>query len=164
MTPNSSLLFHASTHFHATKTISKTLPYSLTESEVDYFPPHHSAQIEFNADSSPNLFHLSLLQNDACPNFFNGGTLQQYRDYRLYVISRFPKLKLLDSTAVTEEERTSAISIYGEVPPPSSNCDPEIDGRGRKKVKAKRTGAKKQPKKTQQPKETRNINEPVWIF
>lgn len=32
--------------------------------------------------STPNLRHLSLLQNEACPNYFTGGTAGQYRDYR----------------------------------------------------------------------------------
>lgn len=31
---------------------------------------------------APNLTYLSMLNNEACPNYFNGGTLQQYRDYR----------------------------------------------------------------------------------
>ena len=31
---------------------------------------------------TPNLKHLSMLDNDACPNYFNGGSLKQYTDYR----------------------------------------------------------------------------------
>ena len=31
---------------------------------------------------TPNLKQLSVLDNDACPNYFNGGTLKQYNDYR----------------------------------------------------------------------------------
>jgi Leucine-rich repeat (LRR) protein len=31
---------------------------------------------------APNLKFLSMLNNDACPNYFNGGTLKQYTDYR----------------------------------------------------------------------------------
>jgi len=30
----------------------------------------------------PSLKHLSMLYNEACPNFFNGGTAMQYADYR----------------------------------------------------------------------------------
>ena len=32
--------------------------------------------------ATPNLRYLSMLGNDACPNYFNGGTLKQYQDYR----------------------------------------------------------------------------------
>jgi hypothetical protein len=31
---------------------------------------------------TPNLKFLSMLGNDACPNYFNGGSLKQYKDYR----------------------------------------------------------------------------------
>lgn len=31
---------------------------------------------------TPNLKFLSMLDNDACPNYFNGGSLKQYNDYR----------------------------------------------------------------------------------
>jgi hypothetical protein len=65
----------------------------------------------------PDLNHLSMLNNDACPNYFNGGTLKQYRglnqrytqliisDYRLYVINRLQSLAILDDQPVTEEEK-----------------------------------------------------------
>ena len=32
--------------------------------------------------SVPNLKYLSMLGNEACPNFLNGGSLSQYNDYR----------------------------------------------------------------------------------
>ena len=31
---------------------------------------------------APNIVHLSMLGNMACPNFLNGGSLVQYKDYR----------------------------------------------------------------------------------
>jgi hypothetical protein len=32
--------------------------------------------------SCPNLKFLSMLQNEACPNYFTSGTPKQYQDYR----------------------------------------------------------------------------------
>lgn len=32
--------------------------------------------------SLPSLKYLSLMKNDAAPSYFNGGSLQQYQDYR----------------------------------------------------------------------------------
>eukprot|EP00009_Paramoeba_aestuarina_P003850 CAMPEP_0201515748 /NCGR_PEP_ID=MMETSP0161_2-20130828/7235_1 /ASSEMBLY_ACC=CAM_ASM_000251 /TAXON_ID=180227 /ORGANISM="Neoparamoeba aestuarina, Strain SoJaBio B1-5/56/2" /LENGTH=163 /DNA_ID=CAMNT_0047912661 /DNA_START=129 /DNA_END=616 /DNA_ORIENTATION=+ len=88
--------------------------------------------------SSPNLKHFSLLQNTACPNFFNGGTLKQYRDYRLYVISRFPQLIMLDSSKVEEEEKSAAKEIYGDVPPPvKKDKDGLYSGGGERRRKKK---------------------------
>lgn len=37
-------------------------------------------------DATPNLRYLSMLGNEACPNFLNNGTLAQYNDYRLEII------------------------------------------------------------------------------
>lgn len=51
---------------------------------------------------------FSMLKNDACPNFFNGGTVEQYEDYRMFVLSRLQNLQVLDSTQVTDEERKKA--------------------------------------------------------
>lgn len=61
----------------------------------------------------PNLTHLSMLKNGACPNFFNGGTPKTYQDYRHFVISKIPKLITLDSSEVTDEERAESKRIYG---------------------------------------------------
>ena len=35
----------------------------------------------------PNLRYLSMMKNDAAPSYFNGGTKQQYLDYRYVGIS-----------------------------------------------------------------------------
>jgi len=66
--------------------------------------------------SCPNLKFLSMLRNKACPNFFNGGTPKQYTDYRKYVIDRLRSLSVLDSSAITEQEREEAYRTYGSLP------------------------------------------------
>lgn len=71
--------------------------------------------IDHLVESVPNIKFLSMLNNDACPNFFNGGTLKQYKDYRHYVISRLRNLETLDDAPVTEEERDEAMRIYGNL-------------------------------------------------
>lgn len=76
---------------------------------------HLAVFIDKVAASCPNLKMFSMLKNAACPNFFNGGTMQQYTDYRLFVLSRLQKLTILDSTPVTEEERQEALNQYGDL-------------------------------------------------
>ncbi|XP_011410047.2 PREDICTED: leucine-rich repeat-containing protein C10orf11-like [Amphimedon queenslandica] len=61
----------------------------------------------------PNLRYLSMMKNDAAPSYFNGGTRQQYLDYRYYTISQIPRLCVLDDTPVTEEERKASGKIFG---------------------------------------------------
>lgn len=56
----------------------------------------------------PNLTHLSLLKNPACPNFFNGKDEDDYAKYRCYVVYRLPSLKFLDHGAVTQAEKAEA--------------------------------------------------------
>ncbi|KAJ3585332.1 hypothetical protein NHX12_014053 [Muraenolepis orangiensis] len=60
----------------------------------------------------PNIKVLSMMDNEAAPSFFNGGSLTQYRDYRQYVISQLPGLETLDHTGVLEEERVQARKTY----------------------------------------------------
>lgn len=69
--------------------------------------------IENLALSCPNLVYLSMMNNKAAPSYFNGGSLIEYNDYRLYVISKLINLKILDSKEVTLEERSQSQSIYG---------------------------------------------------
>ncbi|XP_014776787.1 leucine-rich melanocyte differentiation-associated protein [Octopus bimaculoides] len=64
------------------------------------------------AKSCPKLKYLSLMNNDAAPSYFNGGTYQQYVDYRQYVISQIPTLEILDDKCITDEERGEAEKIY----------------------------------------------------
>lgn len=66
--------------------------------------------------SCPNLRFLSMLQNEACPNFFTNGTPKQYQDYRYYVICRVRTLQRLDDRDVTQEERDEAIKCVSAQP------------------------------------------------
>ncbi|EFC44799.1 predicted protein, partial [Naegleria gruberi] len=56
----------------------------------------------------PNLKIFSMLKNEACPNFFTGGSAEEYEQYRLFVISRLNNLTVLDSSTVTKSEREIA--------------------------------------------------------
>mmetsp|Transcript_4514 Transcript_4514/g.15870 ORF Transcript_4514/g.15870 Transcript_4514/m.15870 type:complete len:335 (-) Transcript_4514:52-1056(-) len=67
-------------------------------------------------DAVPKLRYLSMLGNEACPNFLTGGSLKQYKDYRFYVINRLRNLCSLDSTPITEDERRQALRLYGSLP------------------------------------------------
>jgi len=67
------------------------------------------------AEAVPRLRFLSMLGNQACPNYLTGGTLKQYKDYRLFVLSRLRHLDMLDDAPVTEEERQEAIRLYGNL-------------------------------------------------
>ncbi|GAM18719.1 hypothetical protein SAMD00019534_018940, partial [Acytostelium subglobosum LB1] len=71
-----------------------------------------SVFIDRVAEAMPNLKTLSMLKNEACPNFFNGHSLREYRDYRLYVVHRLKGLTLLDTSPVTDEERSDSAKVY----------------------------------------------------
>ncbi|XP_017326848.1 leucine-rich melanocyte differentiation-associated protein [Ictalurus punctatus] len=60
----------------------------------------------------PNIKILSMMNNEAAPSYFNGGSLTQYIDYRLYVISQIPSLEVLDDTEVQDKERAQARKTY----------------------------------------------------
>ncbi|XP_065806624.1 leucine-rich melanocyte differentiation-associated protein [Labrus bergylta] len=60
----------------------------------------------------PNIKILSMMNNEAAPSYFNGGSLTQYKDYRQYVISQIPGLEILDDTEVLEKERAQARKTY----------------------------------------------------
>eukprot|EP01133_Synstelium_polycarpum_P017351 gene17351-20701_t len=66
-------------------------------------------------DAMPNLRTLSMLKNEACPNFFNGHSLREYKDYRLYVLSRIKSLSTLDSTPITADEISESAKTYGNM-------------------------------------------------
>ncbi|XP_031567501.1 leucine-rich melanocyte differentiation-associated protein-like [Actinia tenebrosa] len=72
-----------------------------------------SVFIESVSKNFPNLKYFSMMHNNAAPSYFNGGTYQQYKDYRFYVISHLPNLLVVDDTAITEEEREEARKFYG---------------------------------------------------
>ena len=63
--------------------------------------------------SCPNLTYLSMINNKAAPSYFNGGTLIEYNDYRMYVISKLANLNMLDHKEITAEERIQSQAIYG---------------------------------------------------
>ena len=54
-----------------------------------------------------------MINNKAAPSYFNGGTLVEYNDYRLFVISKLTKLQMLDHKAITPEERMQSQAVYG---------------------------------------------------
>ncbi|XP_067304880.1 leucine-rich melanocyte differentiation-associated protein [Pseudorasbora parva] len=60
----------------------------------------------------PNIKILSMMNNEAAPSYFNGGSLTQYIDYRQYVISQISSLEVLDDTEVQEKERELARKTY----------------------------------------------------
>uniref|UniRef100_A0AAY3ZVX4 Uncharacterized protein n=1 Tax=Denticeps clupeoides TaxID=299321 RepID=A0AAY3ZVX4_9TELE len=60
----------------------------------------------------PNIRILSMMNNEAAPSYFNGGSLTQYMDYRLYVISQLSSLEVLDDTEVLPKERILAKKTY----------------------------------------------------
>ncbi|NP_001135911.1 uncharacterized protein LOC100216459 [Nasonia vitripennis] len=62
--------------------------------------------------SLPNLQYLSLMGNKAAPSYFSGGTFYDYLQYRLFVISCFPRLVHLDDRVVTPEQRAEAKRLF----------------------------------------------------
>ena len=91
--------------------------------------------------SFPNLRALSMLYNESCPNFLNGGTLQKYKDYRLYLISKLKNLDMLDDKRVTDEERKEATQAYGQI---------SVESLYDKRVKKHKKKAKKAKKKKEE--------------
>ncbi|XP_064388545.1 leucine-rich melanocyte differentiation-associated protein-like [Halichondria panicea] len=65
------------------------------------------------AQCCPNLYQLSMMNNEAAPSYFNGGSKKDYEDYRQYVLSHLPKLRHLDDSKVTNQEREEAAKVYG---------------------------------------------------
>ena len=65
--------------------------------------------------SFPQLTHLSLLGNDACPyGFISTESIdrdEQYRRYRHLLIFRLPTLKFLDSRQIDSTERRIAMQL-----------------------------------------------------
>jgi len=80
-------------------------------------------------ENTPNLKFLSMLKNEACPNFFNGRSLKEYNDYRCYVISRLPGLTTLDSTPITNAERAEGDRLYSTIAPPTTSVASPIVNR-----------------------------------
>ncbi|KAK7101350.1 leucine-rich melanocyte differentiation-associated protein-like [Littorina saxatilis] len=97
--------------------------------KVPFLPKLHTLWLNHNriknlgmfvstlASNCPNLRILSMMNNEAAPSFFNGGSYQQYIDFRYYLISRLSKLEVLDYKSVTDDERSEATRIYGAAAP-----------------------------------------------
>jgi len=66
-------------------------------------------------NSFPNLKYLSLLKNPCCPNYLVGKGNEDYKKYRSTVLGALPRLKFLDSSPVTNEEREAAITKYKSI-------------------------------------------------
>jgi len=63
--------------------------------------------IDILSKRTPNLTYLSLMMNPVCPDmYFKDGSLDNaYKRYRLLIVYKLPKLKLLDATPVSANER-----------------------------------------------------------
>ncbi|XP_011314897.1 leucine-rich repeat-containing protein C10orf11-like [Fopius arisanus] len=64
------------------------------------------------SESLPNLRYLCLMGNTSAPSYLNGGTFYDYLQYRLFVISWFPRLEHLDDRTVTPEQRREAKRLF----------------------------------------------------
>ncbi|EEZ97805.1 Leucine-rich repeat-containing protein C10orf11 homolog-like Protein [Tribolium castaneum] len=62
--------------------------------------------------SCPNLKFLSLMGNPVAPSYLNGGNFYEYLQYRLFIISLFPKLVHLDDRPVNTDQRIEAERLY----------------------------------------------------
>ncbi|XP_045465840.1 leucine-rich melanocyte differentiation-associated protein-like isoform X2 [Harmonia axyridis] len=62
-------------------------------------------------NSFPNLKYLSLMGNKAVPSLLRGDKIYDSQQYRIFVISLFPRLIHLDESRVTPEEREEANNI-----------------------------------------------------
>ncbi|ESO81966.1 hypothetical protein LOTGIDRAFT_223705 [Lottia gigantea] len=92
--------------------------------KIPYMPGLHTIWLNHNSvknlgifletlsKNCPNLRYLSLMNNEAAPSYFNGGTLQQYTEFRYLVISSLSKLEYLDFQPVTQQERREAEKAY----------------------------------------------------
>ncbi|RNA42684.1 hypothetical protein BpHYR1_053307 [Brachionus plicatilis] len=67
------------------------------------------------ADSCPRLRYLSMMNNKAAPSYFNGGSLAEHNDYRMYVVARLKELSMLDDREVSAEERSHSVAVYGKM-------------------------------------------------
>jgi len=67
-----------------------------------------STFVELLKKQCPKLRWISMLNNDACPNYFNQGTVAEYNEYRLCLIANLGTLKIIDSLHITDKERERA--------------------------------------------------------
>ncbi|KAL0211934.1 hypothetical protein RCL1_005560 [Eukaryota sp. TZLM3-RCL] len=69
---------------------------------------------------------MNSIPCDCCPDIFRGASDLEYKKYRIYVISKLPGLKFLDSSPITEVERQEAIRI-GQYLKVSSGPSKKVD-------------------------------------
>ncbi|XP_032681199.1 leucine-rich melanocyte differentiation-associated protein-like isoform X2 [Odontomachus brunneus] len=62
--------------------------------------------------SLPNLKYLCLMGNNAAPSYLNDGSTYDYLQYRLFVISWFPRLVHLDDSKVTADQQLEARRLF----------------------------------------------------
>lgn len=67
--------------------------------------------LECIKDKFPNLTYLSMLKNPCCPNYFIGKDSNSYQRYRNRVLASLPKLKFLDASPITEQERKEGLAL-----------------------------------------------------
>jgi len=113
-------------------------------------------------ESTPALKFLSMLKNEACPNFFNGHSLKDYNDYRRYVISKLPGLSVLDSTPITESERAEGARLYSNIVTPTIVTPPIIASKPEPEASVASSSTenkKKKKKKSKSKSKSRGNNE-----
>jgi len=64
--------------------------------------------IDSLSDRFPQITHLSMIKNPACPNEMTGRDSDDYKRYRLYVLYKLKNLRFLDSSTVGEDEKKEA--------------------------------------------------------
>ncbi|XP_002736993.1 leucine-rich melanocyte differentiation-associated protein-like [Saccoglossus kowalevskii] len=94
--------------------------------------------VDMLARSFPALKYLCMMDNPGAPSYFNGGTFQQYKEYRQYVISQLPCLQVLDDEKIAQEERSEAERIFRQLPSQSSEPS-QAKKRSKKKKKKRRS-------------------------
>eukprot|EP01012_Entosiphon_sulcatum_P047843 TRINITY_DN6542_c0_g2_i1.p1 TRINITY_DN6542_c0_g2~~TRINITY_DN6542_c0_g2_i1.p1 ORF type:complete len:454 (-),score=85.58 TRINITY_DN6542_c0_g2_i1:13-1200(-) len=63
----------------------------------------------------PALRSLSVLNNAVCPNYFNGGSVTDYEEFRLQLLVLLPDLTRIDVMKVTPKERERARQLAAEI-------------------------------------------------
>jgi len=97
-------------HFKLPPNCESLTSLSLNNNNIKYL----SALLDMLIVSCPRLAELSLLKNPCCCNYFQGKELADEKRYRMYVIGRLGgKLRVLDGTQVTQEERNEAGKVFG---------------------------------------------------
>lgn len=110
------------------------------------------------SSSCPNLSYLSMINNKAAPSYFNGGSLIEHNDYRLYVISKLEKLQMLDHKVVAPEERMQSISVYGSVGKPlKSRKSSYLKAKNNIQIQKRQSNAEKREVEDKAPNSSENL-------